>query len=272
MRPSVLLRNLNAPKTLPITVESGEGVYSRAKALVMVYKTGILNVWRNRKVAADIRRRYHASSGLDLAKSVMERSNLYRIQQNLNKVPAKPITVTREELLTVLRTERDWPKLPGFAVLFAVFFELMPILLLAFPRLSPSTCYSKHFQDKIVTAYRHEQAKLQDFKPGFSCSTHQLKDDQARALAHVVLPHAPFLKKYMPISWVRNRLIDHLIIVHADNALLQRDPLETLTPLELEKACMMRALPLGSPSQQMSDLDTWITEFKEPADAGYFFK
>lgn len=272
MRPSVVLRSLNAPNTLPLTVESGSGIYAKAKALVAVYKSGIVNVWRNRKDAAEIRKRYQVSSGLDLAKSVMERSNLYRIQKELNKVRAKPIKVTREELLIVLRTERDWPKLPGFALLFAVFFEMMPILLLAFPRLAPTTCYSKYFQDKIVKAYRHDQAQLQTFNPGFSCSTHQLSDAQARALGQVVLPHAPILKQYMPISWVRNRIIDHLIIVHADNALLQQYPLETLIPLELEKACMMRAIPLGSPSQQMSDLEAWIKEFKEPADAGYFFK
>lgn len=236
------------------------------------YKVGISTVWHNRRAAASIREQYKASSGIDLSRAIVERSNLYNIQNKLGKVRGEPIAVTRDQLLTVLRTERDWPKLPIFAVIFALFFEMTPLLLILFPRLAPTTCYSAAFNKKIVDMYRQKQAKLQNFTPAFSTSVPRLKDDEARALAQAVLPHAPILTKYMPLSWIRNRLVDHITFVRADNILLKEDALETLLPVELEQACIARAIPLGSISQQVTDLSAWIDEFQEPADAGFFFK
>lgn len=261
---------LNALHTLPAPLAPASGFWAKGKSLVKFYKTGIVNVWHNRAAASRIRELHGCRNGLYLAKSIVENTHLRLIEQHIKKANAQQSAVKREELLTLIRTERDMGKLPLFVVVFAVCFELTPLVLWGFPRIAPSTCWSASYNAKLRETYK---LNLVDLKANSTVdgseSPYRLATPTLRKLAATL----DFGHHYrlLPRSMLISKLLDHITKVRADDVLLRESEanLDELEREELIRALMARALPLDG---GLSALLKWLYEFKEPMDAGYFLK
>lgn len=263
------MSRLNALHTLPAKLAPASGFWARGKSLVSFYKTGIANVWQNRRLAASIREKYGVASGFELARSVLENSHLAKIEKDVLAKEQQRIAVSRDELLTVLRTEQDFRKLPMFVVIFAVCFEMTPLVLWGFPRIAPSTCWSVSYNQKLRGKYEVTRAEIDSSGLDGSESVFQLPPATLRQLAATLDFGHHY--RFVPLTQLRHKLGQHLMIIRADDAILRQEQahLDELEPEELGKALMARALPLDG---GLDALRRWIVEFQEPMDAGFLCK
>lgn len=270
---------LNALKTLPAPVTPATGLFAKGKSLVSFYKSGITNIWHNRQLSKELRQKSGASSALELAQNISENAHLLAIEAEHGKKQQKRVVrassqpsrmppVTRADFLTLLRTERDIKKLPFFAVVFALCFECTPLVLMVFPGIAPSTCWSQRYITKLRNKYTTNLAELhkQGEKLNGSESVFRLNSSQLQQLADTLglVKHA----KIYPTSMLRSRVQQHLTMVRADDYFLREnyDKLESLDSEELHRALAARALPMDG---GVAALKRWLAEFKEPMDAGY---
>lgn len=269
---------LNALKTLPAPVTPAVGLFAKGKSLVSFYKSGITNIWHNRKLANELRQRCGASNALMLAQNISENAHLLAIEaEHANKQGKRVVRasqssrmppVTRSDFLTLLRTEHDMRKLPFFAVVFAVCFECTPLVLMAFPGIAPSTCWSKGYITKLRNKYTANLTNLHEkgAKLNGSESVFKLDPPQLQQLSQTLglVKHA----KFYPTGFLRSQVQKHLTIVRADDYFLREniDKLDSLDSEELHRALAARALPMDG---GVAALQRWLAEFKEPMDAGY---
>lgn len=261
---------LNALHTLPAQIAPASGFWARGKSLVKLYKAGIVNVWHNRTKINKIREAHGCRNGMHLAKIVVENTHLKHIEQQIKKGKSAPLVLKREELLTLIRTERDLRKLPSFVVVFAICFEFTPLVLWAFPRIAPSTCWSESYNEKLRKTYKTcvENLKVSSNFDG-SESPYRLETPILRKIGATLDFGLHY--QFLPRSLLISRLLDHMTVIRADDVLLRESEahLNELEEEELIRALMARALPLNG---GLNALRTWLHEFKEPMDAGYFLK
>lgn len=261
---------MNALKTLParIPLPENAGIYAKAKAALKLYKVGVVNTWRNHSLAKQVLQRYNLPTSQLLCTSVVENGHLLDLQRaHGNDMQPCGQALSREELLTVLRSRQDFRKLPVFAAILAIFFEMTPIVLYVFPRLSPSTCWSPTYIQKLQQAYSSRRERLLQTPTDPSLSIHRLSAESLRGIAALVGGGPAIVYKWLPIGWVRQRLQRHLIEVRADDILLRRGNIEDLDKEELSRAAMARGLPVDI---SHADLQRWTETFVEPMDAGFF--
>lgn len=269
---------MNAPKTLPAAIAPANGVYGKAKSFLKFYKTGVVNVYKNFRASQAIRKEYNARSTAQLIGSFVEYKHLLDIQAKKHIKEPEALqgpTFSREQLLVLARTPPDAVKLPLFGVILAVFFEFTPLILLAFPRLSPSTCYSVAFRKKLADQYSKNRQELLESRTSnvdSASSLYALTPAQTRAVSRTVFRRSPVFTALSPSSMLQRKLLRHIQFVRADDYFLRENSVDELDPEEVELACRDRALDIsGSLEDQKRQLSKWVESFVEPADVGMFF-
>jgi pentamidine resistance factor len=284
---------LNATNTLPIVLRSKDAVFhdvSREnadmqgltlkfkqfttyfKAVIYFYRIGIQNVWRNRKLMTQIKRKYHVESveargkvlrrklrnGQDIVNSLIALETFERIEQEALKTIDSTLilNITRKEFQTVLRTERDVFKIPLFAIILVIFAEMTPLLCYMIPEIAPSTCV---FPGLVKKMYHHatkaqadlSRLRMERYSRSYSHdeypfqSVERLPDDELRLLAQSL----NLISRYLPIglypsSILQSRIMKRFNEIRADNFFLVtgRQNLWNLNKNELIRCCIDRSL------------------------------
>lgn len=234
------------------------------------YKAGIVNAWRNRRVSAAIRKKYQVANSYAFASAIEECDHLRAIEEmhtgNENKKAALALPI-REEFLTVMRNEKDFYKVPGFALVFAVCFECTPLVLMMWPSLAPSTCYSVKYIAKINRRYDRERTELARQNVSDSTTVYMMPRKGLEAFYKCVLNGSVISARMAPLAYLRQKVARHVAMVRADDCLLRRGQVSDLIPEELSRACIARGLPSNGSSEL---LERWLVEFAEPRDAGFW--
>lgn len=294
-RTNIPLEAINAPTTLPIDVDTTRNpsvstfrhYLNLGKGFVRLYKSGIANVWRDRRNRKELMAKYKISNSHALTQYILDRSFAQSIERSKDgdprPEPAVPQEdhITRSEYQLILRNGPDFLKLPFFAVIFAIFFETTPLLVLLFPRITPSTCVLPYQTKKDIARansaikdlekFRKEEPSLQDL----AASVHRLSKDELHALGNVFLYNRLVPAKLVPASILRNLITRHLDRVNADNILLSRfGSVWTLNDDEVVRACIARAIPTvnKTQTQMRADLLLWMSNYMQGRyDAGFYF-
>ncbi|KAK6455841.1 uncharacterized protein RJT20DRAFT_129211 [Scheffersomyces xylosifermentans] len=148
--------------------------YGYGKALMHFYKTGVSNVWRNRKEVKELRKyQFKLSDNVnskgkdvdiripgfskltsDMAQALYisqietkteKDKNSGHIIKKSGSVSKKLIdtglfNMSRSQFQLIRRTNSDLSKIPWFLVVLLIFMESTPLVCYAFPQLTPSTC------------------------------------------------------------------------------------------------------------------------------------
>lgn len=121
------------------------------------------------------------TKGKDLVKYLYD--ELYILKIGEKKGKSSQVTLSRSEYQLVLRTERDFVKLPVFALLFVAFEELTPLVCLLFPLLIPSTCVTPAAVRKL---YHKRDEKIGGVKlllgPYFQGKVREMSEEEAGRL------------------------------------------------------------------------------------------
>lgn len=259
---------MNAIRTLPQPILPANGLWARGKALAGFYKVGIVNSWRNRRISADIRRKYRVRNSHEFASAIEETDHLRAIEEvhlGVINEKARSALPSREEFLTVVRSERDTRKVPLFAVVFAICFECTPLVLMVWPSLAPSTCYSVKYIQKLNSRYTRERLKLSNQDVSDATSVYMMPRPGLEVFYKCVLGGSTLAARIAPLAYLRQKVARHITMVRADDCLIRRGNIRDLIPEEMRRACAMRGLPLDAPPEL---LERWLKEFLEPKDAG----
>ena len=137
--PSVTERSKVLVKTL----------YKTAKGYLIFYKNGLKAVWSNYKEYREIAPRARA---FDQIHSTTPRTEIIPKM----KAAFEAGQITRREYLLYLRTRRDLRKLVPFLVIFCIFGEFSPLILLPLgPRVIPFPCL---IPKQVIQQYQAEKA------------------------------------------------------------------------------------------------------------------
>ncbi|KAA8899198.1 hypothetical protein TRICI_006367 [Trichomonascus ciferrii] len=276
---------INAPTTLPGDVDTTrqEGVstarhyMNMGKSLVKLYKSGIVNVWRNNWKVRSLQQQYNFKNVNALTRHILDTSFAQSIEKDKEPVTPTPAHITRSDYQMILRTNMDFKKLPLFAVIFAVFFEMTPLLVMVFPRITPTTCSLPYQISKD-----HENAnrnidllKLLRDETTNNSTVHQLGHVELQTLAKVLFHSQMLPVSLYPRKMLEQKVQNHIDRVRADNILLSRfGSVWALDKKELVSACLARAIPTKdrTETQMRADLLLWISNLHEGNfDAGFFF-
>lgn len=286
---------VNASSTLPIVLRTKEAVFHDVakenaslegvalkvkqfttyfKSVIYFYRVGIQNVWRNRKESKLIKERYNVEvvttggkvikrqirNGKDMVNALVSLENFERVEQEALKVvdPRIVLNITRKEFQTVLRTEKDFFKIPLFALILVIFAEMTPLLCFLVPEITPSTCVfpglikkmNKHAitAQETLSKLRKERYYDEYYSKGETLfqSVEKLPDDELRLLAQSLR----LTSRYVPIglypaSILQNRLMDKYNEIKVDNYFLvssEGQNMWSLNKNELTRACLDRGL------------------------------
>lgn len=286
---------MNAPTTLPIEVEtsrqsgvSGTRHYlNMGKSILKLYKTGIVNVWRNYKTTKLLREKYNITSLKALTQYVLDSSFSQFMKEEKNDGSGNVLLMipsenhfSRADYQLLLRTSRDLKKLPLFVIIFAVFFETSPLLILLFPKISPGTCVlpyhsKKELKDVNMAIRELKQISGSNEEKDLFRSVHGLSDAELRLLARAL-----FRTSFIPTNWLprwtlKNQLLNYVDQIRADDILISRfGSVWALDDQELVLACLNRAISVEGKSnnQLRADLFLFITNFHQAKyDSGFFF-
>ncbi|ANB12332.1 hypothetical protein AWJ20_582 [Sugiyamaella lignohabitans] len=317
---------VNAPESLAL-IESVEEIAANkhnnvigkilasGKRFVKLYKSGITNVYKNHKTCRALKMKYKFKNLPELTKYIIDSGFAQDVQsktKSIEKEPVKPLSVsethiTRSEYMILQRTARDIRKVPLFAVVFAVFFETTPLLLMLFPKLAPSTCMSpsyiekeiKKTEDKIIslkpstsntstltenttgttesTADAESTISNLDLDKMYSRSVYMLSRAELESLSSaLVFPTSSIpLQKLYSDTKLRLLIKAQIDEIRADNILLSRfGSTRALDSRELRLACHARGVSItGKTDDELrTKLLLWMTTFADKNyDAGYFF-
>lgn len=286
-----------------------------AKVALAVYKSGIRNVWVNRKEAKQLLKKYSAKNNHDVTEAVLEHYFYSQVathkrifstvtgeltlhkrdkeiakngknkddRMTVNIIPPDGEALSRREYQTLLRTARDFPKLPLFVLVFCICFEFTPLVVLAFPQVLPGTCVIPSQGLKLLqtrTSSVRELTKLAgETQPGHSA--YHLKGDQLQAACKGLKLTASMIPINMyPTSWLQSRLEKHMQQVRADDILIAKSGgAWNMSLVELQLACLDRGIPVVSSEGAPYSLDWlrvslfyWIVNYSRGRyDAGYLF-
>lgn len=286
---------VNASSTLPIVLRTKEAVFHDVakenaslegvalkvkqfttyfKSVIYFYRVGIQNVWRNRKESKLIKERYNVEvvttggkvikrqirNGKDMVNALVSLENFERVEQEALKVvdPRIVLNITRKEFQTVLRTEKDFFKIPLFALILVIFAEMTPLLCFLVPEITPATCVfpglikkmNKHAitAQETLSKLRKERYYDEYYSKGETLfqSVEKLPDDELRLLAQSLR----LTSRYVPIglypaSILQNRLMDKYNEIKVDNYFLvssEGQNMWSLNKNELTRACLDRGL------------------------------
>ncbi|CAN6611112.1 hypothetical protein TRVA0_004S03620 [Trichomonascus vanleenenianus] len=278
---------VNAPTTLPIAVETTRDpnvpalkhLVGLGKSFVKLYKQGIVNVWKNYRFSLQYRKQNQVPHVSALTQKILDDSFGHSLEHEGKAVQPTWNHITRAEYQTLLRTERDFKKLPLFAAVFAVFFEMTPVLVMLFPRITPGTC-TLPFQRKRDLARANANIALlkqlhADASPKrFSTSVHRLTETELQGLAKALFPHSALPLSLYPRRALEHKVQRHIDEVRADDVLLGRfGSVWTLEEEELRLACLNRAICTADKTvaQMRADLFLWITNMAQGRyDAGFY--
>lgn len=303
--------NLNAISSLPYSIvlppkDPSVSTFKRLMAIgkeyVKLYKSGISNVWKNNKASKGIFKRLASKNIHQLTQSVLEKQSIDRIVSSIEPADgsAEPATapsnsvnvqipsegnLTRSEYQLLLRTPVDFYKLPLFSVIFAIFFETTPILVLLIPHLVPSTCILPRQQkaeiarnNKNILALKElykEPANSNSVTKYLSRSVHNLTQEELRAVVKALQIYSSLIPlALISRSSMEKNLKTYIEQIKCDDTLIGwYGGVWNLTSAELVKACQARAIPTEGFSEQelRVNLFTWITNLAEGRyDAGFF--
>lgn len=306
-------------KSIPVEVPpSQQSKFQRltalAKVALTVYKSGIKNVWINRKAAKALLRKYAASSKNDVTDAVLEHyfynqvathkrifstvtgemtlhkrdKEIAREKENrksvaVNILPSGGEALTRAEYQTILRTARDFPKLPLFVVVFCICFEFTPLVVLAFPQVLPGTCVIPSQARKQLELRSKDARDLLKVKKETqpAHSAYHLDKTQLHAICKALKLTAAMVPiSIYPTSWLQDRVENHMKQVRADDILIAKSGgAWNMSHAELQQACLHRGIPVVDEQGKLYSADWlrvnifyWIVNYSRGRyDAGYLF-
>ncbi|CAH6719295.1 hypothetical protein CLIB1444_02S05248 [[Candida] jaroonii] len=263
--------------------------YAYAKMLMKFYKSGVSNVWNNNKqykllknqqfkinsvvggkdtdikLPNFVKLTHHMSQMLFINKIENERGNsgIKDHSKGDFQITPKLFNLSRGEYQLIKRTPKDFMKLPMFAIIFAIFVEMTPIICYAIPQVTPSTCVLPSIEPRIWnSAYNREIQKSVDEENLFSQSTktaYNLPLNQVQNLCkalNLVSKYIP--SKLYPESVLRDRLQNHFNYLSVDNYYLSglngNGNINNLSFQELLNACLERNLIIDL-KEEMSKFD-----------------
>ncbi|KAG5354909.1 hypothetical protein CJU89_6717 [Yarrowia sp. B02] len=301
------------PKTQPTS--KFQQLTALAKIALAVYKSGIKNVWLNRKQTKQLLRKYAASNKTDVTDAVLEHyfynqvathkrifstvtgeltlhkrdKEIARERDNnrrkidVNILPPDGEALTRAEYVTILRTARDFPKLPLFVVVFCICFEFTPLVVLAFPQVLPGTCVIPSQARKMLELRSKDTRALLklkgDTQPAHS-AYHMSKEQLHGVCKALKLTAAMVPITWYPTSWLKSRVENHMKQVRADDILIAKSGgAWNMSLAELQQACLDRGIPVvaedGTPYKAdwlRVNIFYWIVNYSRGRyDAGYLF-
>lgn len=161
---------VNASSTLPYPVKTtpSMGLFAKGKQFLILYKKGIVNVFKNHRKSRQILKSFtHFSGSKTLAKRVATVDSItqsvldmaaadriksdHELESTISKTsessentivnyPDISCSLNRADYQLLIRTPPDVRKIPLFSVVFCVFFETTPLLVYLFPSIVPKTC------------------------------------------------------------------------------------------------------------------------------------
>lgn len=276
---------INAPTTLPGDVDTirqpdvstARHYMNLGKSLVKLYKSGIVNVWKNNWKVRELQKEYNFKNINALTRHILDTSFAQSIENDKEPVSPTPKHLTRSDYQMVLRTNMDFKKLPLFAVIFGVFFEMTPLLVMVFPRITPTTCSLPYQISKDHESANRNIGVLQLLRDETTnnSSVHQLGQVELQTLAKVLFHSEMLPVSLYPRKMLEQKVQNHIDRVRADNILLSRfGSVWALDKKELVSACLSRAITTKDRTevQMRADLLLWVSNFHEGNfDAGFFF-
>lgn len=256
------------------------------KSVVNFYRKGIGNIWSNRSELSRLRKaKFKLSNILDrkgketdinipsfrkltqeMAQTLYQSSienRAYRQSTTGDVIKADKqqvdvdtglFNLTRSQYQLLRRTPADLAKLPVFAIVFAMFFEMTPFVCYAFPEITPLTCTLPLLLPRVwkpkntqkVLEWKKNAGNLEDLALK---NAYNLPIDQVRMLARALR----LTPNYIPIalfpeSALRDRLQHHYNYLKVDNYFLSglneesRQNVWDLSHQELQNACLERLL------------------------------
>lgn len=247
------------------------------KFLVMFlqfYKNGIKNLYTNIQFVKFLKNSYHLNNK-DIVPGVKNQHQLIKIKDEkqlvkvlsntvknyineykLTKDPKRlfenenEILIKRAYYQTILRTSKDYYKLPIFGLLFLLLEELTVALCYVFPDITPSTCLlplsiSRYYQNAAISQQKiYQLTETQDLLKTATKSAYALSRQELETMINFL----QLKSRYIPISWYpESRLRDSLQLrfqeIIVDNYLILRDGgVWNMTKLELIESCIKRGL------------------------------
>lgn len=232
----------NESGNIPISARASY-FFRLGKSYVTFYKTGVKNIWNNRKEYKKIKAR--------LGSHTLESVALYGGQavnpsRDSSRAEGKKIpTITRREYQLSLRTKHDLGKLIPFGIVFAICGEFTPLVILALgSRVVPYTCripkqaqHDRKWFEKRIDAHNPElvieakqQAKDRVLEQGPEYYN-------ALAFLHGVSPFAklpPVIGNLLFKLWIEPRLNRRGLEILADTVLIRREGgFNELEPIEV---------------------------------------
>lgn len=266
---------MNAPKTLPVVLPECRKPFGRFWRLGVFYKRGIVNGWKNWWEARQILRTYKAKNSRELTTAIVELSHLQNIEKQNGKTPTildGANGLTRRQLLTVLRAQKDIKKLPLFTIIFIVLYQGVWLISRLFPNITPQTCVSEKKMQQLRQLYEKHATILTKVaeRTDFADSVYRFNRQKLVAVLQTTDPEFSWRVFLMPTGQLRSKLLEHLMEVRADDELIRRGELAEMNSVELDRACMRRAILKNTESEKRAALKYWTENFTEPADIGMF--
>ncbi|KAG0226950.1 hypothetical protein BGW42_003270 [Actinomortierella wolfii] len=205
-----------------------QAMWNKGKAIVIQCKDGVKLLWVNRKIVKDLKR----------------------------QVKEEGYQLSRREYQLIRNTDIDVKRLIPFAAVFFLATEYIPLIILFAPGLIPSTCVTHEqlesrrkklhekrceMTEKLIRLNRREITK--ESLASYSSFLNIAKRyGDSFDLDLIDRQHLSSFCKFMglygwgPKFMLKNRLVKHMKYLAEDDALLQRDGIDSLTFLELQTA------------------------------------
>lgn len=293
--------SLNAPTTLPMELKTKDEIYDEVKLanpekkgifltakqglaygkeLMKFYKTGITNVWNNKRVMNELMKNYKITRQVnnkgddvdiqipnftkltqELALSLsMNQIENRAVNERMNEVKHKDTSnqtnlfnLSRSQFQLINRTSQDFNKIPFFVIICLIFVETTPLLCYAVPQITPSTCVLPSIVPRLWNA--NASIKLANIRN--SLDQQQLEKLALKTAYNLPLNQVQLLCKalrlpfkFIPIqlypeSLLRTRLNNYYNYLKVDNYYLSgfnNGNIWDLSDQELFNACLERNL------------------------------
>lgn len=239
------------------------------KKLFGFYKTGINNVLNNRKIVNELKKKYYYENVEERGKvtkrkfktssilinKLVEIKSLRNIENEVNAKSEYLINLKRSEFQLILRTERDFYKIPLFSMVLLIFAETTPLLCYFIPEITPSTCILPNVSKKLHEAQTKSFIELANlrkerYKEYYSKGEIPLKfnyENLPKDELYLICKSFKLTSRFLPIKFypeiiLRERLSNKLKEFEIDNEYLINGGLWKLTSVELFKVCLDRGL------------------------------
>ncbi|KAK9475434.1 uncharacterized protein V1510DRAFT_400608 [Dipodascopsis tothii] len=297
---------VNAPNTLPLLdlppihapgeqLSRFQVFFRKSKEVVKIYKSGITNVWKNRKLALAVYKRLGDTPGPtgELVGRVLASQAVLRAEQDARSTAVLRTArddvsfryqvpdasgLSRAEFQLVRRARRDFLKLPLFTLIFCVLFEMTPLVVALVPDVVPAICV---LPPQVRAGIARTEQRLAALQTGGAIDMAALQRTAPR-LARAELAGLAKALELVP-SWapaglytsayLQRRLAEHMAYLKADNALIgQWGGVWAMSAREVETALLERAIPIAGKSLEAMRFELYTTAVNMAVlrlDAGY---